>query len=209
MQPIRYEHNIPIFSMDDIDIYGFPEHYGFIDYLVVASRHQELVCDYKMEIERELTKIHRYCRLERFKNIFERLVFNKGNVPENVIEFIGKHLIDDTDIWNSVRFFLKVSKWSRYYNQIPFIIFKLRNIRLFKEISISHYDAIINDFLQLQSRFDQIKHLSKRKYFPNIRFIVFKLLELHSIKPNYNVPFIRTMRKSKSLTNLWCSLLEN
>jgi hypothetical protein len=63
-------------------------------------------------------------------------------------------------------------------------------------------------FLFVSEKFERTNGKYERRYFPNIRFIVFKILERHGITPNYPVPLVRTSRKMKSLEALWESLME-
>lgn len=196
---------VPMFSMDDIDIYGFPEHYGYTKYDVIASKHPVMVSDYKMEQERYFYKIHRYDRLSRFKSTMFQLIGFKGNVPEQIILMVNTNLKKFNNLWDDVRFILKSNNCSKYYDQIPFILFKLNFGRLF-DIKHETISLLINDFLKIQDKFDHTKTELKRRYFPNIRFIVFKILEARSIIPNYHVPFVRTQRKKKSLNLIWDSL---
>lgn len=82
----------------------------------------------------------------------------------------------------------------------------LKYERLFKSITSEKFEELINDYKCLSTRFESIK--TGRRYFPNIRYVVFKLLELHDIKPNYPIPFARTSRKLKSLNELWGNLCD-
>ena len=195
----------PIFSMADIDIYGFPEHFGYTRYDVVASKDPVMVSDYNMEQERFFYKIHRYDRLARFKSTMYQLIGYKGNVPEQIILMVSSNMKKINNLWNDVRFILKSNNCSKYYDQIPFILFKLGFGKLF-EIKIETIEILINDFRALQEKFNHTKTELKRRYFPNIRFIVFKILEARSITPNYHVPFVRTQRKNLSLNLIWDSL---
>jgi hypothetical protein len=197
----------PIFSMDDIDIYGFPEQWGYTCYDVIASKDPIMVSDYKMEHERYFYKIHRYDRLARFKSTLYQLIGFKGNVPEQIILLVQVNLKKHNNLWNDVRFILKQNKHQKYYDQIPFILFKLNFGKLF-DIKNETVSLLILDFLKIQDKFDRLKTELKRRYFPNIRFIVFKMLEAQSILPNYGpIPFARTRRKNVSLNLIWATLL--
>lgn len=207
MKPIRYEGEVAVFSSRDIDDYGMPELYGFENYIVVESREAHFVTDYKLEHSYDLTPIHRYSRLARFKTTLLRLVGEKTNIPEHIINACRIYLKPDSkDLWNDTRKILKCFKWSKYYDFIPAILYQLKLCPLLK-ISAEQVDNIINDFKLLVERFDKTKHLYKRRYFPNIRFIVLKLLECHNCLHDYPIPFVRTERKLAALTNLWEGLV--
>jgi len=78
--------------------------------------------------------------------------------------------------------------------------------RLFKAVTPEQYNNIMIDFMFLSTKFEETK--TTRRYFPNIRFIVLKLLEEHGVEQNYPIPLARTTRKLKSLNELWVNLYE-
>jgi Poxvirus Late Transcription Factor VLTF3 like len=207
MKPTRYENNIPVFTTRDIDDYGFPENYGFDNYIVVESRELNLVSDYKQEHEYDLRPIHRYSRLARFKSTLYQLIGERGSVPSAVITMVKAYLKPDSkDKWNATRSILKHYKQTAYYNRIPLILVTLGYQKSVPSTTGSQLSLIINDFMRISEKFERIKHTFKLRYFPNIRFIVLKLLQKHGIETNYPVPFIRTERKRKSLEELWLQL---
>lgn len=67
--------------------------------------------------------------------------------------------------------------------------------------------GIIDDFRIISGRFNERKEMLGRVYFPSLRFIAFKLLEMHGIKFGYKVPFARTPRKLKAMEVTWALLL--
>jgi len=93
-----------------------------------------------------------------------------------------------------------------YYDYIPSILYTLGHCPLLK-ISAKKIEEILNDYKLLVERFENSKHLFKRRYFPNIRFIVLKLLEHHGCLHDYPIPFVRTERKLVSLSLLWDQLI--
>lgn len=207
MKPIRFEYDIPVFSSRDIDDYGMPEHHGYLKYLVVESREANLVTDYKMEHSYDLIPIHRYSRLARFKSTLLKLLGEKTKIPQNIIDKCQLILKKDClDLWNATRIILKQNKWNTYYDYIPAILAKLGYCKLIK-ISSAKFEEIINDYKSLCDKFEQNKHIYKRRYFPNIRFIVLKLLEHHGCLYDYPIPFVRTDRKLQALSLLWKQLI--
>lgn len=209
MKPTKYDPDgVPIFTNLQIDDYGLPEHWGYETYRVIESREANLVTDYKLEQERYFQKIHRYSRLARFKVCLFNILGERGNIPKHVLSMVRSYLKPDSmDKWNDTRKLLKHFKQRRYYDQIPIILKSLSYGRSFPALTCEQFENIIDDFICLSSKFDQVKHEYSRRYFPNIRFIVLKLLDMHGIKPNYPVPLVRTSRKMKSLQSLWDSLL--
>jgi hypothetical protein len=211
MKPFKYDPDgVPVFSNLDIDDYGFPELYGFESYRVVESREAVMVTDYKQEREYDIRTKHRYSRLARFKVCLLNILGERGGIQKHVLQMVRIYLKPESkDKWNDTRKLLKHFKQRKYYDQIPFILKSLSFGRAFPQLTGDQLDAIITDFKCLSDRFDRQKCDYERRYFPNIRFIVLKLLELHGIKPNYPVPFVRTSRKLKSLHCLWDLLLIN
>jgi len=211
MKPIKIDPDgVPVFSSRDVDDYGMPEHYGYEVYRVVESRDLNIGSDFKLEQQRYWYHTHRYDREARFKATLLNLLGERGKIPDHVLCLVKQFLKPDSDdLWNDTRKILKHYKCRKYYDQIPIILSKLKYKRLFPPLNSEQFMYIIKDFKALVNRYEQTKHLYKRVYFPNIRFIVFKLLELHSIFPAYKVPLLRTTRKNKMLSALWDDLLNN
>lgn len=204
MKPVRFENNVPVFTTRDIDDYGFPEHFGYDNYIVVESRDLNLVTDFNQEHEYDLRPIHRYSRLARFKSTLYQLIGERGSVPSAVITMVRTYLKPDSpDKWNATRAILKHYRQTAYYNRIPLILVTLGYEKSVEPTTGAQLSTIIEDFMRISEKFERIKHEFKLRYFPNIRFIVLKLLQKHGIETNYPVPFIRTERKRKSLEELW------
>ena len=208
MKPLRYEEEVAVFSSRDIDDYGQPEYYGYHNYIVVESRELVLVSDYKMEHSYDLVPIHRYSRVARFKSTLLKLVGEKTKIPEHILTACRIYVKKDSaDLWNDTRKILKCFKWSKYYDFIPSILARLGYCR-FLFITAEKIDEILNDYKLLADKFERTKHLYKLKYFPNMRFIVLKLLEYHGCLHDYPIPFVRTDRKLLSLSLLWDQLIK-
>ena len=208
MLPLRIDPDgTPVFTNLQIDDYGLPEHWGYDKYIVTQSREAVFVTDFKMEQERFFKKTHRYCRTSRFKTCLLNLLGERGKIPAHVLSMVKNFLKPNSiDKWNDTRKILKAFKQRRYYDNIPMILKHLNYGRLFKAITSETLEAIVNDFKALSTKFEETK--TTRRYFPNIRFIVLKLLELHGVTQNYPIPFARTCRKLKSLTALWTNLCD-
>ena len=208
MKPVRIDQDgVPLFTNVQVNDYGFPEHWGYQKYRIMESREGNFVSDYKMEQERYIQKTHRYNREARFKVCLLNLLGERGKIPDMVIAMVKSALDPKSkDKWNDTRRILKHYKQRRYYDNIPIILRTLKYERLFKPITSEQVENLINDYKCLATHFESIK--TGRRYFPNIRFVVFKLLELHNINPNYPIPFARTARKLKSLNELWSNLCD-
>jgi hypothetical protein len=210
MKPVRYDNDIPVFSTRDIDDYGFPEIYGYTKYLVIESRELNAVTEYKMEHEYDLRPIHRYSRLARFKSTLFQLLGERGHIPPIAFNAVKTYLKPDSkNKWEDARKLLKHFNQRKCYDRIPIILSKLGYGRSFPSLTSDQIIYIINDFCALSDTFERTKHKYSRRYFPNIRYIVLKLLELHGITSNYPLPFVRTDRKRLSLDTLWDQLVKS
>lgn len=207
MNPVKFDSDgVPCFCSHDVADYGLPDLYGYDTFRVIDSRESTFVTDYKMETSYDLRPIHRYSRVDRLKTIMDELTGQKGGVPEAVIETV-RHFLGPSpkDPWNQTRGILKHYKKSIYYNRIPFILSK---IGISKAMDIDHkvQQRIREDFLFLNTRFEEVKESISRKYFPSMRYTVLRLLKLYGYSPNYEIPLVRTQRKSKSLEKIWVEL---
>jgi hypothetical protein len=209
MKPIRIDDDgVPLFSNLDIDDYGFPELYGYHIYRVIESRESNFVTDYKQEHQYDLRPVHRYSRLARFKQTLYNLLGERGKVPQHVFDMCRIYMNhSNPDKWNACRTILKCFKQRQYYNCIPLILRKLCGKRCFKSLTGQELENIINDFKALSEKFDRLKPNYQLRYFPNIRFVCLKLLEMHGHQNTYPIPLLRTDRKRKSLNALWEDLL--
>lgn len=209
MQPLKIDPDgVPVFSNLQIDDYGLPEYWGYEVYRVSESREANLVTDYKMEQELFFRKIHRYSRVARFKVCLFNILGERGIIPQMVRTMVKNYLKPTSkDKWNDTRKILKHFKQQKHYDQIPSILRCLSYGRCFPSLTCLQFEALITDFMNLSEKFDRTKKKYKRRYFPNIRFIVLKLLELHGITPIYPIPLVRTSRKLKSLQELWGLLI--
>jgi hypothetical protein len=204
MIPIRYDQDgVACFTNHQLDDYGFPEHWGFETYRIVENRDtMHMTTDYKMEMSYYKRPIHRYCRKQRFANTLHQLLGDKGKVPEWVVAIVKTYL-KPGDMWNNTRNILKHYKLRLYYNRIPFIIQQITKTNSSQPVHSEQYRAVMADFDRFCYLFDTHKHTFQRKYFPNMRFMVLKLIERHGIQLNYTIPLTRTMRKRKDLEFIW------
>lgn len=209
MQPFKIDPDgTPCFYTNDIDDYGMPELYGYEFYRIIDSRDKPMVTDFKMEHQYDLRPIHRYDRIARFKSTLFNLIGERGTVPDNIVALVHQYIGDTRDPWNDCRRILKHYGQRLYYNRIPFIIKKLKLGQGYKVVGGETINAIINKFKYLSDKFERQKKSFNRKYFPNIRFMVLKLLEHYEIETGYHVPQVRTTRKNKSLNIIWDELMQ-
>ena len=210
MQPFKIDSDgVPCFTTNNIDDYGFPELYGYETYRVIDSRDKPMVTDFKMEHQYDLRPIHRYDRIARFKSTLFNIIGERGTVPDHIITMVSQYIGTTADPWNDCRRILKHYKQRIYYNRIPYIINRLKLGSGYKVIGSIVIDEMINKFKSISDKFERTKLELKRRYFPNIRFIVLKLLEHFNIATDYLVPLVRTARKNKSLNLLWNELIKD
>ena len=116
-------------------------------------------------------------------NKSEAFVACRGKVPKDLIEEIKSagYTKNPDLIWDEIRGILKKRKGRKYYNRIPMIL----EILGFQKVGVdknSLVRGIIDDFRIISGRFNERKELLGRVYFPSLRFIAFKLLEMHGVK---------------------------
>lgn len=215
VDPVRYEDGVPFYTSQQINLYGLPHLFGIDQYQIIElydDGHPQ-VTDYDMEQERRgaLRPIHHYNRVERFEQILYQLVGCRGVVPRMIIlhlKSVGYDRHPDR-VWDSVRSILKKNNWSQYYNRIPIILDQLGFDR---KINFGDSNAfvlnIVNEFRKISARFEELKPHLVRCYFPNLRYVAFKLLIEHGAVFEYKIPFLRTPRKEKVMDELW-ELLRN
>jgi hypothetical protein len=107
---------------------------------------------------------------------------------------------------DQIRAILKQRKGRKYYNRIPMIL----EILGFQKVGVDKNTLvreIIDDFRIISGRFNERKERLGRVYFPSLRFIAFRLLEMHGVKFGYKVPFARTPRKLKAMEATWVLLI--
>ena len=79
------------------------------------------------------------------------------------------------------------------------------NIRIDVDDNSQFIQGIVDAFRVANEKFERL--VSKPKYFPNMRFIALKFLELYGADIQFHIPFIRTKRKLKPLEKIWNSIL--
>lgn len=118
---------------------------------------------------------------------------------EWMLEFDGK------TVWNKIRGWLKKNGYRRYYNRIPQIIDRLGYIFM-EGYTYAKYLAILDDFEKMHYKFNRELRKETVVYFPNLRYICFRLMEKYGISYTFHVPMVRTKRKQKRLDELWFEL---
>ena len=214
IQPMRLDDDfVPVYTSTQIKFYGLPDHWGITCYRVIELKEDAapFVTDFKMEQERgKMRPIHRYSRVERFESVLYQLIACRGKVPKSIVNLIREsgYDKDPSKIWNSVRSILKANHGRVYYNRIPSILNILgydRKIQFGDSNELVR--RIVQDFRILSGRFDTMKTKLKRVYFPSLRFIACKLLELYDVTFEFEIPFVRTPRKLKAMEELWNLLI--
>ena len=197
------EGSTAVFTTSQIDLYGFPEYYGYTDYLVISDNECPMVKDYDMErgnTHEKLRPIHRYNRTERFTRILAQLLGLKTNVPRTLFKKMG-----GCACWEDVRQILKKEGASRYYNCVPTIMEEIgleRPITL--KVDNTLFRKMVNDFQLFQAAY--AKQPNRSKYFPSLRYIAFKIMQDNDAEFN-DVQFIRTRRIEDKLDKIWESIM--
>jgi hypothetical protein len=178
-------------------------------------------------------KVHRYDRVERFKTVLMHLLGGRGVVPKEVLERVEDEIIRYSvqTVWLDVQKILRKNGnfWyknfeqfrlisrseiltklgdGKYFNRIPYI---LRFLGFKPKIVFtgSIVDLCMIDFVKMSSRFDAIKDgLTERKYFPSLRYVALRLLEIHGTTFEYEIPLVKTPCKVKVLDDIFITLFQ-
>jgi hypothetical protein len=158
--------------------------------------------DWQMEIEakRKCRPIHRYDRVERFKNVLWSLLGYKGEFGNDVLEMCRGISNNPETVWNEIRRILKTKKLKKLYNQIPSILRKL-GWEMFR-CEWGLLQEIMQKFLDMSRRFDLMEK-NDRCYFMNLRYVALRLLIEKGVKFGYHVPLLQTGRKLVLMEKLW------
>ena len=211
MIPIKYSDGMPVYTIEQINLYGKP--LDVEAYLVTSTLDYEQPnrTDWKFEQERRgsTRPPHLYKRQIRLESTLFQLLGFRGTVEPEMIDHLLRVGYDSRPeyVWDSIRRFIKTNNYSNvFYNRIPTMM-HMANVRLRikKQLKIKidniTMEQIRQDFKVISYRFDNLK--SKPKYFPNIRFIVLKLLQKHNAEFQFKIPLIRTKRKLIPLEDIW------
>ena len=157
--------------------------------------------EYKDIVEQygNLRPVHRYSRFERFKKVLYQICCLRGNVEEEVLREIRLIPFDARTVWEDIRAWLKKSR-VRKYDLIPLIIFECWGLRVLESDEMFIIDEILDDFKRMNFNFERGEG---RVYFPNIRFVVLRYLEIKGVEFKYLVPMIRTRKKFEILDGLF------
>lgn len=213
-KPIRFDHDVPIFSRQDIDLYGLPEEILRIwRYQVVeAPSCKDYVLDFQTEQEHNIstlklfgisgkyTKKHLYKRMDRFTRTMNNLLGHTPP-PDTVIEVVLDELVEQNPetIWRDAAVILSRNSLSKYEEKIPYILKCLG----FPLITSKHnpYD-IAPVFEQMSKNFDALPE-SDRKYFPKMRYVCVRLLLERNVKFGYDIPLVKTPSRLVILNDLF------
>lgn len=198
---------------------------GAVMYNMSFDAERPLALDAVTQFKYANRRIHRYSRILRFRTTLAKLLGASGRIPDGersrrkpniyaprvlstVWSDTGPAIFDYNTAWNAVRTSLKKHGWRKYYDSIPLIIARLGGASWPPEAE-KRFSAIMQDFLQFNFAFNsRLRNVWNRRYFPSIRYIALRLLKLHRIRFPYRIPLARTLRKSRSLNELFNDLTD-
>jgi hypothetical protein len=220
---LRDERNCTYYTSDYIDKYGAP--WG-TEFYVVESRDLDIGTEYTPEAGKT-RRPHIYNRITRFKFCLLYITGQSGYVPDEIIykiaqdfgvlsklkQYVNKRLIkccykfkrfsdlkyDSKTIWGIMRKYLKKQKLGLYYNRIPYILYKLGVPH--PNMSEKKYAIIMDDFQKLHDNFDAKK--LGIKYFPDLRYVVLRLLDIHRVELKYDIPLLNTRRLLPKINSIF------
>jgi hypothetical protein len=203
--PLYIENQVPVFSSNDINLFGKPDLYNITTYLVIDQDPSPL--DYHKCPLKKILPYHQYNRNERFKSILNCLM-GKGKIPFEVFEQVINNVdyANESELWRNISTILSKSGNCKYVNRIPIITSKMGYPPFFHTRRL---EFILERFYKASARFDHLKdrdQLDGRKYFPNLRYVAFRLLAEHEAKFNYPVILLKTKSKLAPMDALYNKL---
>jgi hypothetical protein len=118
-------------------------------------------------------------------------------VPDAIVEECSWCFVD-IDPWEEVRRVLKANGWSLYYNRIPVIIKRLQELECPVD-GADRIERILAAFRTLDAVFPALKAELGRAYFPNLRYVALRLMEMFGVHTAFDVPYLRTRKKVASV----------
>lgn len=214
MNPFKTEEGKSYFYLRDVQDYGCPSYYGFTNFYVIDADPVYVYTNYNENPGYSLKKRrapHLYDRSARFHVIVCQLLGYKLSVAKSVMRSekwraISSEISNITDnYWNEARKILKNHNYSKYYNCIPSIV---REYCYFKE-KIVYTEK---DYRNIMTMFQRFQHSFKtnkcgRKYFPNLRYIALRIMQIHKIPLQFPIPLLITKTKIKLLNTIFKSLV--
>lgn len=212
MKPYKIDDEIPYFSLRDVEDYGCPSLWGFEKFFVTDNEplyaippQQQFLINLK-----KIRAPHLYDRVLRFKNILTQLLGYTLNVSKVVQESsIWQNMLNDVSLiennyWYECRKILKQYKLNMYYNSIPAILRQCIFIKNPIVYSNADYIKIMHSFVQLHHVFKKVS--TGRKYFPNLRYVALKLIELNGLELQFEIPLLVTKTKCLLLNKIFIEL---
>ncbi len=207
-EPVKFEFDgTPVYTRDQIDLFGEPEVYGVWTYLVVSSHDNEYPPRTEWVDEQRMCEdfkfVHRYCRVSRFKSVLYQLLGFRGKYDFEILDLFADLDEDPSKVWASARKILKANGAAKHYNLIPCILVDLKYPLRIKPAPKTIW-KIESHFLKLSMKFNDIKPtLPGRTYFPNLRYVALRLLKQYGCVFEYEVPELLTARVKKRLDILY------
>jgi hypothetical protein len=206
MQPIRYENELPVFTSDQIDIYGEPDETIYPRYMVVEGPPIYEV-GFVEKQQTTLKKIHRYDRRARFKLQLQKILgcspISRNRIGPTLILIECYIEKDDPERYEKVQRMLLHYKLNRLLPYIPTILRMAGKDPLIDVKCPSEMlELLMDDFKFFEINFFQAKDIrQERKYMLNMKYLAYKLLQKRGIEVTF--PLLRTKRKIKVLDDIF------
>jgi hypothetical protein len=209
-KPYKDHKGLSYFKSGQLLAYGNPESLGFTEDYYVVEEEEEAhprVFTYSAgkDIEFEAKKIHRYCRISRFRGVLYHLMgmgrFSTRKSKERLSEISHELPVNISYtppclIWDVLWGVLKRNKISKCYSAIPTILHELKLGTVEKKDSTQRiFRTVMDDFIAMHHIFESIKSKMDRQYFPSLRSIALLLLHRHGFKSPISIPIARTPSK--------------
>lgn len=214
--PKRYENGVAIFSKTSIDLFGFPEEYGYQGrYQVIDDDQPQYATEYQQENEVQPPKRkHLYCRFTRFRLLVNRLLGigpARSRQYYDCLEKLTEHPDFESaplgDIWRISHKILSKARLSKYYTFIPTFAQESNTV----DISIIDKELVqrvLCNFMKMHLAYGYNGGISGRKYFPNLRYIAVRLLQNEGYSNPLGISGIKTKSRRERLEQDFRELYE-
>lgn len=213
MKPYKIDNDVAYFYLRDVEDYGCPSNWGYTRFFVIDNEPIYAMTSTNNANFTALKKLrtpHLYDRVLRFRNILTQLLGFTLNVSKQVqmsdswLDMLDEVSLIENNHWYECRKILKKYKFNGYYNSIPAILKQCLFIRNPIKYSEKQYLMIMNSFIQLHRIFSKVE--TGRKYFPNLRYVALKLIELNGLELQFEIPLLVTNSKCILLDNIFIQL---
>ena len=204
--PIRWENDLPVFTTEQVDVFGEPDETKYPRYMVIEGP-PIYQTGFVEQQQTFLKKIHRYDRRARFRLQLQKILgcspISKKRV-DHIIPIIQTYVPDDAaDSYDRLHKILGAYKQTKLIPYIPTLLrMAKKKAPIDVECPSEMLELLMDDFKFFEiNYFNAIDIRKDRKYMLNMRYLAYKLLQRRGVKINF--PLLRTKRRIQLLDDIF------